>query len=941
MPPVFTCQPGSESCQETLLHSSKVITLADCQAADHIFGLNKDISVADGDTTLNAPISTRITVYDSKNNVVTEKFVFDEANQALTKCGADVEEDVYVIEFHSFQDNLPTIRYINYYHVVNLGQPAAQEGELVKLSAESSSVSSWGIDWESPGNLYVVDMENAGTKMQFVKEDGVEGELVWTSKTSGFVLDQDGYVICTSCARGNQATFDDANLEVYAFVIEDETTTHSQLFDSLVSIENINTEPETTTKESTTTTTTAATTTITTLDPTEECIAVCTIDKIIEICKEEENVELVCDDEWKEKDCPDYCMDETVQPEVCDDYCNETICPDYCTDEDRKPEICDDYCQGNVCPDLCPDFCDTEEIKDIICPDYCSDCNAEDICTPDFCQEIIDENTDHCPESCKSCSPEDCEQECVPICEEVCKDDQEIIEQICPDYCVEGNICEEVCKDDPDIIDHICPDICSDCNADIICTPDVCQEIIDKNTDHCPESCKSCSAKDCEDVIDQNPDLCDKTCEDACDKVPTPDGTSMGTWEIATICLFVVLGLLIIAIIVFFCCCNNREYNNSHELDHEKLVHEASMSTTDPIELRKTKMHFSHSDDEDDVSDEYQIEHIRAVAPVTAVAMTNASFAQEETKQPSSSPSPIPPTPTPPPPPPLIKAAAVVTISTAGKKSPAPPPMKATKTCPMEDPRFRTLADKQIRLDSAIKAGKIYSAEKTNLSKQQEELEKIMLDMEISKIRHDSILQYYGAWVADGNAHLAYEFAGKGRLDEFLVQAREGSFNSVSKLSNYKVLNIITEIAKGLSHLHQRQIIHGNLRAAHILITDEGQPKLASIGYPDIKEDRARYWAPELFVKQEYTRESDIWAFGVVVWELSSFGGLPYSNLNLADIEQYIKMERLPMPQNCTAEMYAFMSQCWKQEPRSRPDSYQLVHNLQEKLINNAYSTSF
>ena len=98
--------------------------------------------------------------------------------------------------------------------------------------------------------------------------------------------------------------------------------------------------------------------------------------------------------------------------------------------------------------------------------------------------------------------------------------------------------------------------------------------------------------------------------------------------------------------------------------------------------------------------------------------------------------------------------------------------------------RFRTLADKQIRLDSVIKAGtiysvrkchikdqtsgnayfaaaKIYSAEKTNLSKQQEELEKIMLDMEISKIRHDSILQYYGAWVADGNAHLAYEFAGK------------------------------------------------------------------------------------------------------------------------------------------------------------------------------------
>lgn len=83
------------------------------------------------------------------------------------------------------------------------------------------------------------------------------------------------------------------------------------------------------------------------------------------------------------------------------------------------------------------------------------------------------------------------------------------------------------------------------------------------------------------------------------------------------------------------------------------------------------------------------------------------------------------------------------------------------------------------------------------------------------------------------------------------------------------MLNIITEIAKGISHLHQRQIIHGNLRgkntkkcfrkkfhflAAHILMTDEGQPKIANVGYPDTKEDRVRYWAPELFVKQEYSK---------------------------------------------------------------------------------------
>ena len=46
----------------------------------------------------------------------------------------------------------------------------------------------------------------------------------------------------------------------------------------------------------------------------------------------------------------------------------------------------------------------------------------------------------------------------------------------------------------------------------------------------------------------------------------------------------------------------------------------------------------------------------------------------------------------------------------------------------------------------------------------------------------------------------------------------------------------------------------------------------------------------------------------------------------------------LPMPQNCTAELYAFMSQCWKSEPRMRPDIFQIVSSMQEKLINNSVS---
>ena len=119
------------------------------------------------------------------------------------------------------------------------------------------------------------------------------------------------------------------------------------------------------------------------------------------------------------------------------------------------------------------------------------------------------------------------------------------------------------------------------------------------------------------------------------------------------------------------------------------------MSTTDPIELRKTKMPFSHSDDEseDDYEDERYPE-MRAVAPVTALAVKNASFAPEESVAPSILPTPTPPpakVPTPPPPAPTVAKAALVVAAASppptGKKSPAPvPPKKQVKNCPMDDP---------------------------------------------------------------------------------------------------------------------------------------------------------------------------------------------------------------------------------------------------------------
>lgn len=110
----------------------------------------------------------------------------------------------------------------------------------------------------------------------------------------------------------------------------------------------------------------------------------------------------------------------------------------------------------------------------------------------------------------------------------------------------------------------------------------------------------------------------------------------------------------------------------------------------------------------------------------------------------------------------------------------------------MNDPLFHTLNDHQIRLESTIKSGSAYSVRKayiknqsngaahfacariyhvssTTQSEQQDILEKIMLDTEVAKIKHDSILQYYGAWIANDSIHLSHEYCGKEIVPEYII----------------------------------------------------------------------------------------------------------------------------------------------------------------------------
>ncbi|CAH3188965.1 unnamed protein product [Porites lobata] len=90
-----------------------------------------------------------------------------------------------------------------------------------------------------------------------------------------------------------------------------------------------------------------------------------------------------------------------------------------------------------------------------------------------------------------------------------------------------------------------------------------------------------------------------------------------------------------------------------------------------------------------------------------------------------------------------------------------------------------------------------------------------------------------------------------------------------------------------------------------------------------------KWMAPESLYQGLYTTKSDVWSFGVVLWEMATLGGVPYPTLANSELYRLLgtgyRMER---PDMCSDDVYELMTDCWKEELRSRPSFFQLIERL-------------
>ncbi|XP_061093564.1 epidermal growth factor receptor-like isoform X2 [Conger conger] len=152
------------------------------------------------------------------------------------------------------------------------------------------------------------------------------------------------------------------------------------------------------------------------------------------------------------------------------------------------------------------------------------------------------------------------------------------------------------------------------------------------------------------------------------------------------------------------------------------------------------------------------------------------------------------------------------------------------------------------------------------------------------------------------------------------------------------LLNWCVQIAKGMSYLEERHLVHRDLAARNVLVKTPQHVKITDFGLArllnaDEKEYHAeggkvpiKWMALESILHRTYTHQSDVWSYGVTVWELMTFGSKPYDGIPASEIAGVLeKGERLPQPPICTIDVYMIMVKCWMIDADSRPRFRELI----------------
>ncbi|XP_059113626.1 ephrin type-B receptor 6 isoform X2 [Peromyscus eremicus] len=190
----------------------------------------------------------------------------------------------------------------------------------------------------------------------------------------------------------------------------------------------------------------------------------------------------------------------------------------------------------------------------------------------------------------------------------------------------------------------------------------------------------------------------------------------------------------------------------------------------------------------------------------------------------------------------------------------------------------------------------------------------------LGQFQHPNILRLEGVVTKSRPVMVLTELMELGPLDSFLRQ-REGQFSSLQLVAMQR------GVAAAMQYLSSFAFVHRALSARSVLVNSHLVCKVARLGHsPQGSSSLLRWAAPEVITHGKYTTSSDVWSFGILMWEVMSYGERPYWDMSEQEVLNAIEQEfRLPPPPGCPTGLHLLMLDTWQKDRARRPHFDQLV----------------
>ena len=208
--------------------------------------------------------------------------------------------------------------------------------------------------------------------------------------------------------------------------------------------------------------------------------------------------------------------------------------------------------------------------------------------------------------------------------------------------------------------------------------------------------------------------------------------------------------------------------------------------------------------------------------------------------------------------------------------------------------------------------------------------------LNMQNMSHENIIKFYGVWKGyDDKVYIIMELAENGDLRSFLNKCKQES----KRLTKGCVLKWTYQGARALQYLTQNHTSHRDIKSLNFMITQDGDLKLGDLGlatqlyetqHTDDQRGTTHWMAPEIYTKQERSPKSDIFSFGIVVWEMIT-AEIPYKECKGKGFEIMNAVcggKRPKVPLTCPEVLKKLMMCCWDEDRDRRPDIEQVCQTL-------------